>query len=885
MLALAFAAALCAAEPSLQLSVDRHRIYLGESVVARVTLSDGGENPPVPVFRGNSPGSFDYRGPQSSFSQYVTIVNGRRQTVVDSSTVFTFVVTPSQAGAFDTGTPVCTLGGKTLSAPSARIQVLAPQELDFAEAALSCPEKSVIVDSRFTIRTDIFLRAIPGTDGVEPIFPQRPPRISASFLNFGETEGLRSPSPQDVLNPLVAANSSQPFFTINDYQNSAFPSIDPLDMFSSFGSSLRQTPVRFRPNPERIERDGTNWWHYSFSAEYLALAEGTYTFGPLSLKGQVATGISNEGSSRPSVDMAEIYVIAPSVTVRVSPPPEDGRPQWFSGGVGRSMSAKASLDTLECKVGDPLTLTLDITGDVNADGLRPPSISAQAGVTDSFRFYDDHVESETIEGGKRFRYRLRPLKTGTLELPPILTAFYDSSKGEYATVATDPIPLRVDATTQIAVSASDAKDAGEGETPIPDGLIYSPADDLSLPSPPFPRSIDAPRLLALWPRWIFAPPAAFLLLVALKRILATFRRHRAATMHLRAASRALRAFSRIAAAKSHDAASLDSAAAQGRAFAAATLGIAPSALDTSDLRNSLAAHGVPDASAARFASLFARLEELPFRLRAMSADATAQAVSGNGIETLLGDCLAAMRAIPQEKSRNGQSEMRGENASAPSMSATIAILAAAISLIAAATLVPARSASSYNSAFGRLPDAFEWERAQSAMESARTKEDFLSAARIYLSIADGGAATGPLFHNMGVALLLAGEPRAAAMAFDHAFDWRGASPELANNRAAAEFAISGTRTLPASRFILFWHYLPSLPLRLAAAATAWIAAWALFAILALFAPAHGTLRRVISLCAIAASAVSVLAASSVAVSASQISSRQFNIPLQSLSQQ
>lgn len=891
--ALAFAAAACTAEPSLQLSVDRQRIYLGESIVARVTLSDGGENPPVPVFRNHSPGTFDYRGPQSSVSQYMTFVNGRRQTVVDSSTVFTFVVTPSQAGTFETGSPFCSVRGATLSAPSTAIEVIAPQELDFAEATLSCPEKSVIVDSRFTIRADIFLRAIPGTDGVEPIFPQRPPAIAAAFLDFPETEGLRSPVPQDVLNPIVAQNSSLPFFSINNYQNSVFPSIDPLDVFSSFGSSFRQTPVRFRPNPERIERDGTNWWHYSFSVEYLALAEGTYSFGPLSVKGQIATGIAeDEGSSRHTVEMSEIYVIAPAVTVRVSPPPEEGRPPWFSGGVGRSMSAKATLDTLKCKVGDPLTLTLDITGDVNADGIRPPSIGSQHGMPDTFRFYGDHVESETIAGGKRFRYRLRPLKPGTLELPPILTAYYDSANGGYVTVATDPIPLQVDATTQIAVSATDGSSADSPESALPDGIVFSPADDLSLPSPPFPPSIDATRLLAIWPRWALLPPGLFLLLVSMKRIAAAVRRRREATRHRRAASRAFRAFVRAASAKSRDPASLEAASAAAREFAAATIETTPAALDPSGLRAALSARGIPDGAAARFASLFSRLEELPFRLRATAADAAADAPQPAAVDALLRDCLAAMRGIAEEKPRGVQSgddgtEYGGTPGDRPQpprlprhLLSSSAFLAAAVALLAASVLIPFSGATFSASALDRLPDAFEWERAQSAMESARSKEDFLAASRIYLSMAEHGAATGPLFHNLGVALLLGDEPRAAAMAFDHAFDWRGAAPELANGRAAAEFAISGARTLPASRFILFWHYLPSLPLRLAVAAVSWIAFWALLALAVLLARRGGAARRAFAAFAVAAAVSFSIAAASAAVSCSQISSRSFAIPTQ-----
>ena len=54
-LAAAFLAANAVASPTLSLSVDRERVYLGDSVVARVTLEDGDQNPPPPAFSGGTP--------------------------------------------------------------------------------------------------------------------------------------------------------------------------------------------------------------------------------------------------------------------------------------------------------------------------------------------------------------------------------------------------------------------------------------------------------------------------------------------------------------------------------------------------------------------------------------------------------------------------------------------------------------------------------------------------------------------------------------------------------------------------------------------------------------------------------------------------------------
>lgn len=803
----AFFATLVVAEPSLRLTLDRNRIYLGESVVARVALEDGGQNPPEPHFVGASPGSIDYRGPQSSFSSYTTIVNGRRQNVVSSSTTFTFVLTPAEAGYFDTGNPTLTIGGKKLSCPSEKVRVMAPEDLDFVKATLSCPEKSVLVDGRFHIEATILIRALSEPNAsFEPIHPQRPLGISAAYLDFPEIEGLKQPPTQDILDPFVARNSSLPYFTINGYQASAFD-FPGFGGFPSFGSAFRENPVHFRPAPEIIEENGTNWWRYAFSAEYMATTEGTYSFGPLALKGAVITGARQDGTA----EMSELYVVAPAIEVRVTPPPEEGRPAFYSGGVGRSMSAKATLDAVRCKVGDPLTLTLDITGDFNAAAIRPPDIASQPSMPASFRIYGDHVESESIEGGKRFRYRLRPLEAGTLEFPAVLTAYYDSTEGQYVTVSSDPIPLQVDATTQIAISATEGEDGGEG-APVPDGIIYSSADDLSVPLPFGLGSLDAQSLLARWPRWLLLPPGVWLLLLALKRMAAALRRWRWNTRHRRAAKSARRRYDRAMKANRQD-----EALAAARALAAALLGEDAPSITAKEFRERAARAGLDAASSAALADAMEALEVSAYG----GAGSPGELRVNPGVADSPKTSVASTPGEPQKTLR------------------IFAALVGAAALLAAGLLMPLSRAT-----LERQPDNFDWERAQGAMATAQTPEAFSEAASLYSAMAENGAATGPLFHNLGVALLLAGEPRAAARALDRAFRWRGASPELANNRAAAQRAIAAEDRNASPTPPLFRRLLPPVHYRLATFAAAWAILWLALAVRLVLRRAKGAAAAV-----------------------------------------
>ena len=80
-----------------------------------------------------------------------------------------------------------------------------------------------------------------------------------------------------------------------------------------------------------------------------------------------------------------------------------------------------------------------MTGPVSVSNLRAPLLNLQPGLTRDFRIYDDNVSVDTLPNGKRFKYRVRPTREGTLEFPPIKLAYYDTVARAYKTVTTDPV--------------------------------------------------------------------------------------------------------------------------------------------------------------------------------------------------------------------------------------------------------------------------------------------------------------------------------------------------------------------------------------------------------------------------------------------------------------
>lgn len=793
---LAFAAAPAMAVPSLGMSVDKTRAYLGETIVINVTLNDSPQNPGIPRFDGMSPGNLEYRDSQSSSMTQISIVNGRREMIEKRSITYIFTVTPENAGVFTTGTAMLQASGKTLRASPVEIEVIAPEQYDFAKVSLSCREKKVLTDGEFRLEVAVELRALPPpNDDIEPIHPDMPLSLAAAFLDFPEVDGLKVPTANDALKYYVEQRQRKAAFSINGYRSSA---LDMSNIFNfDFGTSLQGTPLRFRTVPETIEHDGTNWWRYVFAFDYVAQTDGKYRFGPVALRGGVVTGGRRDGTPV----LQEIYTQAPAIEVVVEPPPLDGRPLWFCGAAGRSLEAKASLDTAHCKVGDPLTLSLDLTGEINAMALRPPKIEQQPGFPKAFRVYGEHIDSEDIEGGKRFKYRLRPLEAGTLELPAIKAAFYDTATGEYRTVATAAIPIQVEATTQIAVAGGENDEAGDAI--IPDGIIYSARDDTMLRLPGIGCALDAEVLAGAWPRWLLLPPGVFFVFAGLARFVRWCKAHLWATRYARRARRSWRRYARACAVGD-----AGKALAASRSLAAALLQRDVAAATVEEFRRDAPAAGYDAGAVAEFATCWTALE--------------AATIGGNGDRN-------AWRQMPRNSWKRDLVRHYcyiGNNESAPRKAAMAGMLLAVGAFLIATGAMLGTSAI----ALEQVPDQFEWERAQDSMSIAQTPDDFADAARWYESMIENGAATGALYHNLGVARLLSGEPRSAVRAFDRAFRWRGASPELLRNRALTQRAIAADDKSASHEPSLLPRIIPPIKWRVAITVASWCALWLIFGI-------------------------------------------------------
>jgi tetratricopeptide (TPR) repeat protein len=123
---------------------------------------------------------------------------------------------------------------------------------------------------------------------------------------------------------------------------------------------------------------------------------------------------------------------------------------------------------------------------------------------------------------------------------------------------------------------------------------------------------------------------------------------------------------------------------------------------------------------------------------------------------------------------------------------------------------------------------FIWDEANARMATARTEKDFLLAAQTYARLVNTGVRNGPVFYNLGTALLKARQYDPALGIFLRAERYLGSNPEIRRNLllALAGDDKDAELSLPWYRFFLFWHYGLSAAARLTIAVVAWAVFWA-----------------------------------------------------------
>ncbi|MFK7822453.1 MAG: BatD family protein [Planctomycetaceae bacterium] len=416
-----------------RVSVRSRSVYLGDPFEYRLTLVDA---------PGAKIGEFapkDFNVELSSTPTLSTMsFNGRRT----QSEIHSYAMTAKKAGRFTIKPPIVLLNGEQLEPQEVEVEVVGPEESPLFNLDLKVDPPSVYPLQRFAVRLDVNLRELPAPFRVMSPVSRVRPRLMVPWLQADSVPDGLQPGPFDFNNILRSGGGG---FTVNGLTNRVL--FEPREYV-------------FLPPEEKVqtkdEETGkeTTWFRYRFERSFTALKPGVYSLGRSSLRGELIDKIEDARASTTSV-----FGVTEPLTVDVKPLPLDTRPDSWCGVIGE-LDVKSTITPTSARVGEPLTLTLQLSGSGLLADAFPPDLGETAAITEKFKVYD--ATSRPTNSGRIFTYSLRAKEPGDIEFPSIELAWFNPNLEKYVTGKTSPIPLSI---TKSQVLSTDAIVGAPQEVP------------------------------------------------------------------------------------------------------------------------------------------------------------------------------------------------------------------------------------------------------------------------------------------------------------------------------------------------------------------------------------------------------------------------------------
>jgi len=440
------------ATPRVECRLERDRCYEGEtlSYVVFARDVDDSEAPDLSALRAD----FDVKdlGPRSMNSSSIQFVNGRVVRHDQVGTEYRYLVTPKRSGRLELPAPTVKAGARKLEGDALTLEVLPPDAQDVALLRIELAPASTYPLQPVAVKLRVFVRKLPpehpSDDDADPIGPlcrNRQPLIPMLHVPWAEPpDGFSGPSASDWLSPLVVSRRGEPGvgFGVNDYvQRGGLPFDDLLGSQRAEVFDLKGRPAKDEDvaGVAALKGRAERYFVYELDRTVTPQRVGRHSFGPVTLKGR------------------------------------------FVDGFGR-FEVKASVAPARAHVGDPLTLTVEVTGTGNLESLAPPNVAALPEFSSAFRVYE--ATAETKENARLFTYSVRPLAATVKAVPPVPFSFFDVASERYVTRRTEALPIEVTAAEQLdpgAIVGGGAKTpAGKDLAARHEGLFTHDSDPRAL---------------------------------------------------------------------------------------------------------------------------------------------------------------------------------------------------------------------------------------------------------------------------------------------------------------------------------------------------------------------------------------------------------------------
>jgi len=385
--------AALAKDINFEATVDRNRVGLGQSLQLDL-IFDGTQNmlaPELPAIEGFQA---RYLGPSTRMS----IINGQ----ASSSITHVYTLLPVKKGTFKIGPIKFNHNGDTYNSNSISVEVTeaeTPSENQSFQPEAKDLNERIFLNMQVT-KNKVYLNEV----------------IPVTIKLFVNKLGVR-----DIQYP----------------------------QFSHDGFSVGEFG---QPRQYQEVVGGLNYGIIEFDTTIFGLKPGEFRLGPANLQCNLIVKKQSRQQAPSSFDdffNSDVFdnffggyqtypqsLKSADIPITVLPLPEENKPVNFSGALG-SFDFEATVNPLEVKVGDPVTLKAIVRGQGNLNTVNLPAVSSG----NDFKVYEPQVKQD--KETKTFEQVFIPLNANIKEIPLISFSFFDTQKGQYETITKGPFPIRI----------------------------------------------------------------------------------------------------------------------------------------------------------------------------------------------------------------------------------------------------------------------------------------------------------------------------------------------------------------------------------------------------------------------------------------------------------
>ena len=394
---------------SVSLNMDQSTVYAGDTATAQVVVLNA-DDPSQPALDAPPGVTLTPMPRQDSSSHFVSIINGRRSERGETKFVFPYQFTPASPGQFTLGPARVTINGvEHVSAPLT-VSVRAPEQRSDSRLTLSLDHQTVYTGQPVTLTFTWYI-----SKNVTAFSFAAP-----SLESIGDLYDPPAPTP-----------------TARDIRAGRYMEVD----------FLGSTTIA---KQDRTTVDGQTWTTLTLKKILVPNAAGQFTLGPATVRANIEVGRRRSGFF--GDDRIYDRAVTPSNTVSLTVRnlPASNRPPGFSGLVG-VYRLSARLAKADMKVGDPVKLTVRVSGPAPIERALSVDLLAQTALTNSFRISPDDTSSKVEGGSLVIETSARPIDDHIDQLPALSLPYFDPELGEYHIASSKPQPITVRPTRRVTI--------------------------------------------------------------------------------------------------------------------------------------------------------------------------------------------------------------------------------------------------------------------------------------------------------------------------------------------------------------------------------------------------------------------------------------------------